>query len=372
MMLGTTRTTAWIGLGLLLAALATEVRAANDERASGAIDWERVLADPGDLQKQNDADRRSLEARLDEARDGLAKARAHLALANWWVAVPTARPATRWLLKLETATDRRSIAKAARAAEEQVDHARAILERAPSTGPEQADTKQQRRDLLQSADTIAAFAAVLHEADLEPSDAAAKEKWRKAGRGLAVARESSDADTAAAALLWQAFALNEGGNPERALEALPAVLAKPEHMPYDLMSRLLRCRLIAEAGESAAATTLLSRVDATLRTWMDNQNQERNNARRLVGLVQRRIVEQWIDRLRASTQPAAASLLEPLLKHVDRNFADVKTPNVYYMATAMPLKVKTPEVPKKTSADDSSADTRPGEPPARAASSGAE
>jgi len=110
------------------------------------------------------------------------------------------------------------------------------------------------------------------------------------------------------------------------LEALPDAMAKPEHLPYSLMSRLLRCRMIAEAGQPAAATSLLGRMGDELKDWMSNQGQERNNARRLVGLVQYRVVARWMEQLKSATQPAstdAARVLEPLLDSVRAALQDL-------------------------------------------------
>jgi hypothetical protein len=190
--------------------------------------------------------------------------------------------------------------------------------------------------LLQSADTLASFGEIFERAELGTESKADREEWRKAGRALAVSREAEDKSVAAAALLWQTFAFEQAGRRDRALEALPDALAKPEHLPWSLMSRLLRCRMMAEAGQAPAAVVLLSRMEAQLNSWVPNQNQDRNKARRLVGLVQYQIVTRWIEQSNATTQPASAEHLTTLLRDVERGFAEVKNPEVYYMATAVP------------------------------------
>jgi hypothetical protein len=206
--------------------------------------------------------------------------------------------------------------------------------------PNDESTKKQRRELMTAAETLESFAEILQRAELGNKAEPDQENWRKAGRGLAIARESGSDEVAAAALLWQAFAFEQAGKRDRALDALPDALAKVEHLPYELMNRLLRCRLMAEAGQVPAAVSLLSRMDAQLKSWMSNQNQERNKGRRLIGLVQHRIVTNWMENLKASTKPAGAETgdaLRPILNEIETHFSEVKEPQVYCMSTAIPL-----------------------------------
>lgn len=269
---------------------------------------------------------------LDAAAEPLERAHAHLALANWWVSTAPARPATRWLVSMEDASDRQALVDAATQARQHLEQVRALLKEDAEARPDEA--KDRRRRLKSAADTIQPFAEIFHNADRTGDTEADREAWHKASRGLAVARESEDKQVAAAALLWQAFAFNKSGRRDRALEALPEALAKPEHLPYSFMSRVLRCRLMAEAGQTSAAVFLLSRMDAELKKWMTGQN--RNRARRLVGLVQYEIVTNWMSELKSATQPFAPDQFDSLLGDIEASFTQVKNPQVYYMPTAVP------------------------------------
>lgn len=299
-----------------------------------------VLSDAPDVQADVQAREAELTGHLDRVRGGLPEAEVRVALANWYVAEPAARPATRLLLGLETTDDRRAIVAAAEKASEHIERARQLLE---EVEPQADEDKRLKRRLLQMSDTVAAFVELFGAVRLGPdTDEATAETWRKAGRGLAVARESLEPQVAAAAQLWQAYALDRAGRRERALEVLAPALAKPEELPYDLLSRLLRMRLVADSGEYAAAVGLLARMEWALNDWMDNRDQRRNNARRLVGLLRHKIVTTWLRHLRDAEQVEAAAHLEPMLAEIERGFAEIKQPDLYYMPTAVPLIVTMP------------------------------
>lgn len=313
----------------------------NAETQSGRVsfDWNKVLADSPELADRLAGERKRLESQIEKAGDSTATAQAQLALANWWLAVPTARPATRWLIGAETASDRKTMVEAGEESTRLIEAALATLAE-PSTTTPTDEIKKTRSRLEQSADTLASFAAIFKLAELKAAEESTQRAWRKAGSGLAIVRESDDAELAAAAQLWQAFAHTQAGNLERALDTLPDALLKPEHLPYDLMGRLLRCRLLAEADRYSAATALPSRMEAVVKDWVPSQ--DRNNTRRLIAFVQYHIVRDWIDKLRSSTRPAAVETLEPILAGIDADFSDLKSPSIYYMTTAVPVKVVAP------------------------------
>lgn len=331
-------------LALLTVVLASPVSA--DDAGSGAFDPAQAMragAAKTDLSRAGEERERLIE----KAETPLEQAQARLGCANWLVAVPPAQPATRWLLGVQDADDLRAIAKAGREAAEQVSRAQKLLEEAPE--PKEEQDRKRHQALSEAAASVEAFAAIFAQAESGAQTEAEQEAWRKAARQLAIARESKQAPVAAAALLWQAFSFERAGRRDRALEALPDALAPAEHWPYSFMSRLLRCRMIAEDGRQAAATALLSQMQEQLKDWTTNQNQERNNARRLIGIVQYRIVTDWMKKLQTSTQPASddsAKVLEPLLESIRRSFSEVKEPGVYYMDTAVPLGI-TPEAESK-------------------------
>ncbi len=322
----------------MMAAFATTTFGA----APPPIDFKTVLKDPARVHKQIESDRKKQESAAARADDP----RGQVALANWWLAVPTARPATRWLLGFDTPGDRKVLAEAGEKASAILAKAGEAVEAGKEAASKSDEAKSERADLLQSIDNLTAFAGVFKLAEQDPATESGHAAWRKAALKLAIARESSDAKLAAAAQLWQAFALDKAGRRGRALEVLPDALAAPKNLPYDFMSRLLRCRLVAEAGSQPAAVAMLGQMEPPLKDWAGNP--DHNKARRLVDLLQYRIVQQWQKRLKTATQPEAAAALEPLLKRTEKSFAEVKTPNLYYMSTAVPLLVKTHEAAPTT------------------------
>jgi hypothetical protein len=311
--------------------------AAETPSSSRPAFFDTVLQDPPEVIEAIEKERELFDQKAGEIREPLQRARAELAQANWWIAVPTARPATRLLLGVESPADRNRIAQCAAEARKHLEQGRERLGQV--AGADKPDTEKQKTELDQSADTVAGFIDLLATVGLPADSETTREAWRKAGRRLALAREADDPDLAAAALLWQAYALDRSGRRERALEALPDTLEEPEHLPYDFLSRLLRCRLMAASGQSAAAVSLLARMEPQLKNWIDNQNQDRNNARRLIGLLQYRITREWMDQLSATTRPAADKL-EPVLQNIEKSYAEVKSPRLYYLKTAVPLKIR--------------------------------
>ena len=330
----------WVYAALAVAAAGTSALA-DEKQDSAPFDWNTVLADPEDTASRLAAERQKIETQTAALDAPLSKAQGQLALANWWLGVATARPATRWLLGADTDADRKSIARAAEKASSSIEIARTLLS-SQAAQSKDAGQKETRNRLEQSADNLAVFAVLFEVADQDPKAETTREAWRKAARKLAVAREAEDSQLAAAAQLWQAFALTRAGNRERALEILPDALAKPDRLPYDLMSRLLRCRMLADAGQFAVATSLLSRMETMLKAWLTKQPQDRNTVRRLLSFVQYRVVTQWAGQLRTSSRPTAAAPLAPVLKSIDDDFNEVKAPAIYYLPTAVPTLVTVP------------------------------
>lgn len=322
-------------------------------QAAGAAETSSVAPfDPGKVFRTHQrrfeaaAPRPDLERALQAAKDPLEEAHARLETANWWAAVSMTGPATRWLLGMQNRADLDTIAEAAREAESQLEKARALLEAAVATSQAESRDNQsnadRRQTLIQAADTLAGFVEIFKQAEAESGSAngdperARRNRWRSAGRRLAIARESEDPQLAAAALLWQSFAFEQGGRRDRALEALPDALVKPEHFPYSLMCRIVRCRMLAEDGQNPAAMVLLSRMEPLLKEWMSRQTEERNRVRRLIGLVQYQVAQQWLKGLKPPTRSAVAEQLQPILEKVERSFTEVGNPEVYVMPNTVP------------------------------------
>lgn len=328
-----------MSLGLLQAARAAENLSSAAFDPGEAFRTHQQRVETGDP-------RPDLERAIQAAKDPLEEARARLELANWWAAVSMTGPATRWLLGMQNQADLQDIAEAAREAGSQLGNARDLLDAAGATSrPESRDdqsSEDRRQALIQAADTLAGFVEIFEQAESKISlangdpDRTRRNRWRTAGRRLAIARESEDPQLAAAALLWQSFAFEQGGRRDRALEALPNALVKPEHLPYSLMCRIVRCRMLAEDGRNSAAMVLLSRMEPLLKEWISRQTQDRHQVRRLIGLVQYRVAQQWLKGLELPARSAVAEQLRPILDKVEGNFTEVKNPEVYVMPTTIP------------------------------------
>ena len=110
-------------------------------------------------------------------------------------------------------------------------------------------------------------------------------------------------------MLWQSFAWECAGRRERATVSLPSALVRPAQPDFDFLSRLLRCRLVAEDGLHTAAFALAIRVRGSCDQWFAKEPPEQLAARRrLAAVVQYRIGRPWLEQLRKSSSQAAADL----------------------------------------------------------------
>jgi hypothetical protein len=265
------------------------------------------------------------------------QAQAQLALANWALAVPTAKPATRWLMGFPATGDAAKLNDAVQLAETNLEKARALLK------PEASEVKERRRTLRASVATLEAFAKFFAAlAHCRPKTTC--DPCGEAALGLAVARESENADIAAAALLWQSLGWELAGRRERALTSLPNALAAPDQLPYDFLSRLLRCRLLAEDGKKSAAIALAIRIQALCDKWFVRQEGPGlEEKRRLVAVLQYQFIREWIGQLDAGDKNIATKL-EARLSDVRKHLVDEDSPlTVYYLETSIPILVQTPK-----------------------------
>lgn len=320
---------------LVLPAVATV--AAATTTSAPAADLAATWTDPAAWQTDHAQEREEFEKRIARRPAGLDKAAARLQLANWWLATPTSSPATRWLLGFDSKADRETISAAGKSAREQIEQAMTELDQVKKDNLDDAG-RRRKRDLQNEADVLDAFGAVFEMANRPAEGDEAQAQWKKVSRGLAVARESEKADLAAAALLWHVFTLDKAGNRDRAMEALPDGMARPERLPYDIIARLLRGRLLANAGEYAASVALAARVQTQTKAWIDSAQREK--VRRLAALLQHEVTDQWIEELMCRVQKAAAQPLRATLPELAATITETKaseTPEFYALKTAVPM-----------------------------------
>ncbi len=327
-----------VALFLVLGAATAEGAPTEAKSGAGqppALDLPALLADPAGVVRGRDRLERMGEV-LAAARTPLEQASVELAMANWLLAVPTASPATRWLVGLPQRDDLERIHESARDAQEHLARARKLL------GPDEAEPKERWRELRSAASVLEAFAKVMFSCADQDDSPTYRDGCESAAVGLGSARESEKQPIAAAAMMWQAQAFALARRTERTLSILPEALARPDRLPYDFMSRVLRCRVLAETGEPAAAIALAMRMGAICDDWFPQQDQEAVQARRrLVGIVQARVTRDWLARLAASPEAAEplARTLDPLQKSL---FPEGKTNPVYHLETALPILIEAP------------------------------
>ena len=335
-----------------------------------SLDIPAQWAEAPDRAKTRAAQGQELDLVVQAAEGPLDQAAAHLALANWLLAVPTARPATKWILGMATDPDLKLIADSAVAAKDHLREARVLLKRAPASTSAPASQPaghgtpavpgaagdagdRLRRKLAAAADLLEPFQVMLATANLAGDAKALKAACRQAARGLASVREAANDQLAACALMWQAFAWNLAGREGRSTVSLPDSMVKPENPDYDFICRLLRCLILVDNGHYPVGLVMTMRIRSDCSDWFPREPKEQIQAReRLAALVQCHIGQLWMAKLRAANSPANADRLEVQLVQVQSTvFGEVKPPvEIYTLPQAVPILVEPPKVSPKAAA----------------------
>jgi len=304
--------------------------------------------DPSELLPYRPADPDDDEAFLAPIRAGKAaslplakglpveQATTYLARANDLLAISAARSATRWLIGIDAEPDRELLSLCGQAAQYYVERARASLK----TGGDLP--KGEKRRLQNIAFTLKAFADLFRAADRDATDVAVASTYRRAGHALAVVGEDADPAVAACAQLWQAFAWELAGRRERAMASLPGALQEPSQLPYDFLSRLLRCRIVVEAERPVAATALTVRIRVMCDRWFSDDKTARSAAR-LAAILQYRATQAWLDDL-GDSDPEASDRLRRVLADVQAELFPQNTAHgVYFLDQAVPILITEPK-----------------------------
>ncbi|HOW73941.1 MAG TPA: hypothetical protein PKY77_25335 [Phycisphaerae bacterium] len=339
------------GLGAAESAPASGERktppAATRPAPSFTLNLAAAMADPPTWGAGHAAQLAAMERLSEEVEPPLDRAAAHLAIANWLLAVPTSHAATRWLVGLADDEDLALLADSAASARRHVEKARKELEAVGKLTSRPEDGLNDRASrLATTAASLEPFATLLAAGRMTETDEKARQgAWGRVARGLAAARESTDEDLAAGALLWQAFAWQMAGRTERAKSGLPEPLTPPSKPGYDFLARLLRCRLLSDAGQFTAATTLTIEIRRQCSAWFKG---DPSNAaappQRLAALVQCQIGKRWLQRLRTDPAPAATGPLETMLGELQAAYFDEAEgrPRVYFLETTIPVTIHPP------------------------------
>jgi hypothetical protein len=310
---------------------------------AGELNLSACLADPPEFAKQLEAELAELDKAVDGAGTPLDQATAHLATTNWLIAVPTARPAIRWLVGLDQPTDLQTISARADQARHHIEKARAALK---SAGDLKDAARRKAADLRLAADSLEPFVNLFGAAAPGADTAKRRSAFSEAALSLAIGRESDKPDLSACALLWQSFAWECAGRRERATVSLPSALVRPTQPDFDFFSRLLKCRLAAEDGLHTSAFALATRVRGSCDLWFSKEPPEQVAARRrLAAVVQYRIGRAWLEQLRKANSQAAATDLDAMLTSLRDVLYDKGRPGPAYVPeNIVPILVKPPSV----------------------------
>jgi hypothetical protein len=266
------------------------------------------------------------------------QATTYLAWANRLLAIPTGRAATRWLIGIDAEGDQELLSQCGQASQEYVERAKASLKSADDL------PRREKRKLQNVAFTLEAFAGLFRAADPAVIEGSAASTYRRSGRTLAVVGEDVDPVVASCAQMWQAFAWQLAGRRERAMASLPGALQKPNQLPYDFLSRLLRCRIVLEADQPVTATALTVRIRVSCDRWFSSDKVARSAAR-LAALLQMRATQAWLKAL-GDSDPEASDRLRAILADVQ---AELFPPNavsdVYFLEEAVPILIAEPKPP---------------------------
>lgn len=210
---------------------------------------------------------------------------------------------------------------------------------------EDAPTTEPRgHELHRTVETLKAFAQALRayltaEADADPARTA-----RRAASGLSVLLEDDNPQVAAAAAFWQACLRAADPDPTPALAVLdPAVIdPPPDSLRFGFFSRLLRCRVLAAGGGSAAALALLLQVEERANDWFKAEA-ERADAVRACAWLRLRILQDWHDRLDSSAQVDertwCSSQMETLRA---QRFSNARSATLMRLSQAIPIIARPP------------------------------
>lgn len=322
-----------------------------------SLDVAAIWAEVPDNTAAIENDRRELEQAVEAARTPLDQAKAKLALANWYLAMPTTKPATKWLLNMADERDHKALADAAAAADKLIKEARLVYMKTPTTTSapatssapatrktdEMAGLTPEERKLETVASQLNPFVIVMATATGSPNMSKQKADRNAAALALARLREVDNPDLAACALMWQAFVWNLAGRDGRSTVTLPNATVPPQHLSYDFLCRLIRLQILADNDQFAAALAMAGKVRANCEEWFPKDSPEKVRSReRLAALVQCSVGNQWMLVLRRDGFPSNADKLEFVLIQVqDTVFKDRKPPfAVYTLERSIPILVE--------------------------------
>lgn len=186
----------------------------------------------------------------------------------------------------------------------------------PTAAPENPVAAQERptekSPTLKRGEELLVFAEAM-KAWLEPKGDASKEEARRLVAELSVMLESENKAVVTAAKFYIAALAQNLEPDDRVLRKLDSALEDPDYvMPsLSLMTRLERCMILSDQGQSAAALALALQFEERCGDWM--LEAELPIARKTAALVQRKILLDWIQRASDSENPRLRESCERML-----------------------------------------------------------
>ncbi len=335
--------------------------ALNDERAAKPpLPDVRLAPLPGD---EGEADylqgisRRAAELAgvAEQADNRTARGEWYLAAANLILAYTLEPACSRTLLGIPAPEDRLAEPSQIKSA---MDKARAFLDHAAEdlrkTPEAEAESDERKKTLLRRLESLQALRDGLHAQLLPWDDGETPAFARRAASRLSILLEDTNPRVTAAATLWQAALRLREADWQAALSVLDLPLSDPpkQAVAHGFFARLLRCRVLAEQGGSAAALALLMQLEERCEDWYRDET-DRANAVRAVALVQLQVLGSWYDRLSDPGQKAARQWCADRMSTIREARFGMAGASVYRLGAAIPIIVEPPaNPPSATSPDD--------------------
>lgn len=310
----------------------------------------RALVPADEWAEKVEAKRRGIQQQLEDTTNADERILLSIAFANWDLAETCAPGVMRWIMGYRHREDLEQLGRVSASALERLDEAEKQLEELGESS-ERSVQKQRTRwgenikvlRLFAEAGEALSRAVPKDAGQLKDSQGAC----RDAALNLAELREAEDADTAAAAKLWQGLLFEAGGRPERALSTLDLALAAPNQLPYDFFQRLLRCEMLQARGSFALADGLVLRMGEQIKPWFGSSGTDADEARatlaaqRVIGLCF------WADDLKQVDPAVAEQLSARADELIKKHFKPAKA-EIYRMGRTIPIFVEIPAPAEKS------------------------
>ncbi len=273
-----------------------------------------------------------------------------LAAANWILARETEPRISRLLLGIERPEDVASLTALLVEARSQLERCPALLDKLESAGKpsadehadaEDADQVSRVEDLRRVYRDLSAFAGALATIWSPDAGEDVDEQIRSSASALSVLLEDDRPGVAAAAGLYQALLYKRAGRLDRALAVLDLVLKplKPGDEPMVFLTRLLRCRCLAQRGDYVATWSLLLRLEERAREWFEKEaSRAGEEAARAALLARLDVAAAWRAQLLAEDKSERAAWCEQSSKQIrDALREEDRPPQVMRAGSAIPL-----------------------------------